>query len=243
LRRLAKRQPCRSKLRDAYPWIASPEHTSRRRTDRSRRLWEQRDTVRERPPSSASAKSQPRNRVSPSTDSPIRGARAALSPGHRRRPGRRGRPGPPHPGLLPAVRGGGPAPRRARRDLWGRHAVAPLLCRRGVRFCRAAGRARSRFLSVFDKPQHDALAVLFLKLRGQENIAAETLWGVWLFPLAALVFRSRFLLRFLGVWLALGGFAWVALSATGVLWPQYLHQLFRSSSLSSSGRSRSRYGC
>jgi Domain of unknown function (DUF4386) len=47
------------------------------------------------------------------------------------------------------------------------------------------------FLSVFDKPQQDALAVLFLKLRGQENIAAETLWGVWLFPLAVLVFRSR----------------------------------------------------
>jgi len=82
------------------------------------------------------------------------------------------------------------------------------------------------FLSVFDKPQQDALAVLFLKLRGQENIAAETLWGVWLFPLAVLVYRSRFLPRFLGVWLALGGFAWVAQSATGVLWPQYQRQLF-----------------
>lgn len=99
------------------------------------------------------------------------------------------------------------------------------------------------FLSVFGKPQQDALAVLFLKLRSQENIAAETLWGVWLFPLAALVYRSRFLPRFLGVWLALGGFAWVALSATGVLWPQYQRQLFRSSSLFSSGRSRSRCGC
>jgi hypothetical protein len=82
------------------------------------------------------------------------------------------------------------------------------------------------FLSVFDKPQQDALVVLFLKLRGQENIAAETLWGVWLFPLAVLVYRSRFLPRFLGVWLALAGFFWVAQSATGVLWPQYQRQLF-----------------
>lgn len=82
------------------------------------------------------------------------------------------------------------------------------------------------FLSVFDKPQQDALAMLFLKLRGQQNIAAETLWGVWLFPLAALVYRSRFLPRFLGVWLALCGFAYVVLSVTGVLWPQYQHQVF-----------------
>jgi hypothetical protein len=34
------------------------------------------------------------------------------------------------------------------------------------------------------------------------------------------VYRSRFLARFLGVWLALAGFAWVILSLTGVLLPQ-----------------------
>jgi hypothetical protein len=34
------------------------------------------------------------------------------------------------------------------------------------------------------------------------------------------VYRSRFLPRFLGVWLALAGFAWVILSLTGVLLPQ-----------------------
>jgi hypothetical protein len=44
--------------------------------------------------------------------------------------------------------------------------------------------------------------------------------GLWLFPLGLLVYRSRFLLRFLGVWLALAGFAWVILSLTGVLLPQ-----------------------
>jgi hypothetical protein len=35
------------------------------------------------------------------------------------------------------------------------------------------------------------------------------------------VYRSRFLPRFLGGWLALAGFAWVILSLTGVLLPQY----------------------
>src|SRR5258706_10339826 len=82
------------------------------------------------------------------------------------------------------------------------------------------------FLSVFDKPQQDALAMLFLKLRDHQNTAAEILWGVWLLPLAVLVYRSRFLPRFLGVWLAINGFAYVILSFTGVLLPQYQGKVF-----------------
>jgi len=50
--------------------------------------------------------------------------------------------------------------------------------------------------------------------------------GVWLFPLALLVYRSRFLPRFLGVWLAIGGFAYVILSLTGELLPQYQDKVF-----------------
>jgi Domain of unknown function (DUF4386) len=49
---------------------------------------------------------------------------------------------------------------------------------------------------------------------------------VWLFPLSALVYRPRFLPRFLGVWLALGGVAYVSLSLTSVLWPQYQGKAF-----------------
>src|SRR5271169_247025 len=77
------------------------------------------------------------------------------------------------------------------------------------------------FLSAFDKPQRDALAMLFIKLHGQGIGVAEIFWGLWLFPLGLLVFRSRFLPRFLGVWLALAGVAWVILSLTGLLLPQY----------------------
>ncbi|MFS8064631.1 MAG: DUF4386 domain-containing protein [Luteimonas sp.] len=77
------------------------------------------------------------------------------------------------------------------------------------------------FLSVFDKPQRDALAMLFLKLHGQEVLAAEILWGMWLFPLGLLVYRSRFLPRFIGVWLLVNGMAYVVTSLTGLLLPQY----------------------
>ncbi|MFZ3210863.1 MAG: DUF4386 domain-containing protein [Terriglobales bacterium] len=77
------------------------------------------------------------------------------------------------------------------------------------------------FLSIFEKPQRDALAMLFLNLHYYGFVVAEIFWGLWLFPLALLVYRSRFLPRFLGVWLAIAGFAWVILSLTGVLLPQY----------------------
>jgi hypothetical protein len=82
------------------------------------------------------------------------------------------------------------------------------------------------FLSVFDKPQRDSLAMLFLSLRDHQNTAAEVLWGVWLLPLAMLVYRSGFLPRFLGVWLTINGFAYVTLSFTGVLLPQYQDKVF-----------------
>ena len=76
-------------------------------------------------------------------------------------------------------------------------------------------------LSAFNKPQRDALVMLFLRLHDQEILAAEIFWGLWLFPLAILVYRSRFLPRFLGVWLMINGFAYLAMSLTGLLLPQY----------------------
>jgi hypothetical protein len=77
------------------------------------------------------------------------------------------------------------------------------------------------FLSVVEKPQRDALAMLFLNMHGRGLVFAELFWGLWLFPLASLVYRSRFLPRFLGGWLALAGTGWVTLSLVSILLPQY----------------------
>ena len=82
------------------------------------------------------------------------------------------------------------------------------------------------FLSIFDKPQRDALAMLFLNLHFHGLVVDEIFFGLWLLPLALLVYRSRFLPRFLGVWLAIDGLAWVILSLTGVLSPQYYDKVF-----------------
>src|SRR5438093_1664300 len=79
----------------------------------------------------------------------------------------------------------------------------------------------SDFLSILEKPQRDALAMLFLKLHGQGFVVSELFWGLWLFPLGLLVYRSRFLPRFLGVWLVINGVAYLVLSLTGFLLPRY----------------------
>lgn len=79
------------------------------------------------------------------------------------------------------------------------------------------------FLAVFSEPQHAALVMLFIRLHGQVIRAAEILWGLWLFPLGILTWRSnltpRILPRIIGVWLLVNGVAYVTLSFVGLLAP------------------------
>lgn len=77
------------------------------------------------------------------------------------------------------------------------------------------------FLAAFDKPQRDALALLFLKLHGQEIGAAMVFWGLWLLPLARLVLRSGFLPKVFGWGLVLNGSAYLAQSVSWSVLPQF----------------------
>jgi len=83
------------------------------------------------------------------------------------------------------------------------------------------------FSAVFEKPQRDALAFVFLRLHHQVDVAAEVLWGLWLIPLAILIWQSRFLPRLLAVWLSIAGVSYLALSFTGELLPQFYDTVFR----------------
>ncbi|PYX00850.1 MAG: DUF4386 domain-containing protein [Acidobacteria bacterium] len=83
----------------------------------------------------------------------------------------------------------------------------------------------SDFLAVLDKPQRDALAMLFIRLHGQGNVINEIFWGLWLFPFGVLVMRSGFLPRILGVWLIINGFAYLTTSLRGLLAPQYMEKV------------------
>lgn len=76
------------------------------------------------------------------------------------------------------------------------------------------------FLSVFDKPQRAALAMLFLQVHDHGFLINEIFAGLWLFPFGILVFRSVFVPRFLGVWLMFNGLAYLVISFTGILVPR-----------------------
>lgn len=82
------------------------------------------------------------------------------------------------------------------------------------------------YLSVLDKPQRDALGFLFLRLSGQGDVANEIFWGLWLFPFGALVIKSGFLPRVLGILLLVNGAAYVVVSLTSLLVPAYESVVF-----------------
>ena len=83
------------------------------------------------------------------------------------------------------------------------------------------------FLSVFDAAHRNALAMLFIRLHSQGIFIDEIFWGVWLFPFGLLVFRSGFLPRFIGVWLMINCFGYVALSVIALFFQPYYDTAFK----------------
>ncbi|MBI5473793.1 MAG: DUF4386 domain-containing protein [Ignavibacteriae bacterium] len=85
---------------------------------------------------------------------------------------------------------------------------------------------KGEVLKTFDLNQRQDFAMLFLRINDYGILALELFWGLWLLPLAILVYRSRFLPRFVGVWLMVNGIAYVVLSFTSLLLPQYRDTVF-----------------
>lgn len=81
-------------------------------------------------------------------------------------------------------------------------------------------------LAVFNEPQRNALAMLLLGVDTQGTLVSEVFWGLWLVPLGLLVYRSGFIPRLLGVWLIINGLAYITMSFTGLLLPQYSKTVF-----------------
>jgi hypothetical protein len=71
-------------------------------------------------------------------------------------------------------------------------------------------------------PQHiNALLMLFLDMHRYGIILAQIFWGLWLFPLGILIFKSRYLPRIIGILLVAACCAYVASSLTYLLMPIY----------------------
>lgn len=77
------------------------------------------------------------------------------------------------------------------------------------------------FLAPFTKPQLDALAYAFLRLRTLGVGINMVFWGLWLFPFGRLVARSGFLPRWIGHLLLVNGAAYVALAVVRLVIPAH----------------------
>ncbi|MGK0379305.1 DUF4386 domain-containing protein [Patiriisocius sp. Uisw_017] len=65
------------------------------------------------------------------------------------------------------------------------------------------------------------LISVFLNLHHQGIIIAQVFWGLWLFPLGYLVYKSGYMPRFIGVLLMIGCAGYVVDSFTLILLPQF----------------------
>lgn len=77
------------------------------------------------------------------------------------------------------------------------------------------------FLAAVARPDVEAFAYTFLRLRDLTNHVAMAYWGLWLFPLGQLVWRSGFLPRAIGALLLLGGLSYLALSVIAIATPHH----------------------
>ena len=75
----------------------------------------------------------------------------------------------------------------------------------------------AEYLKVFPIDQLQALAYFLLRLHGQGLVIAQIFWGLWLFPMGYLVFKSEFLPRILGILLVIGCFGYVMQSFSAIL--------------------------
>jgi uncharacterized protein DUF4386 len=79
------------------------------------------------------------------------------------------------------------------------------------------------YLSVFTKPQLDALALGFLRVHSNGVTVTTAFWGLWLFPFGILVIKSGFFPRLLGILLMVAGFAYLTTSVASIALPAYRH--------------------
>lgn len=84
--------------------------------------------------------------------------------------------------------------------------IAPLILLSGA-----------HYLSVFSKPQLDALSLSLLDLNAEGNTVGAVFWGLWLFPFGILVIRSGFFPRVLGILLLVAGSAYLTTSVVSIV--------------------------
>jgi hypothetical protein len=92
-----------------------------------------------------------------------------------------------------------------------------------------------RLAAAFPPQQLQALAALALRAHSQGFTLNGLFWGLWLFPFAALVWRSGFLPKFIAVLLSVAGVGWLVSSLTALVAPAALDAVRPIASLANKG--------
>ncbi len=80
---------------------------------------------------------------------------------------------------------------------------------------------KGQVLKALEAWQLQDLAVIFLKIRGYGITTAEIYWGLWLIPLALLIYKSDFIPKIFGVMLFISAIAYIVDSCTFLFFPNY----------------------
>jgi len=75
------------------------------------------------------------------------------------------------------------------------------------------------YLTAFGTDQVNAQMMLFLDLHEHGIFIAQLFWGLWLYPMGYLVYKSGFLPRIIGVLLMIGCFGYLIDSVVFILFP------------------------
>lgn len=78
------------------------------------------------------------------------------------------------------------------------------------------------FLSVFSRPQREALSLAFLYLGGNLSLVLTMFWGLWLIPFGILVIKSGWFPKVLGVLLMIAGIGYILTTFAFFVFPAQL---------------------
>lgn len=86
---------------------------------------------------------------------------------------------------------------------------------------------KGEVLNSFDLSRRQELAMLFLRVNDYTVSTLILFWGLWLFPLGILTYKSGFIPRFLGIWLLLNGCTFVIMSFMALVLPEYKDLVYK----------------
>jgi hypothetical protein len=76
------------------------------------------------------------------------------------------------------------------------------------------------FLTVFAKPQLDALGTLLIRMHSYGITVTSIFWGLWLIPFGMLVVRSEFIPRWIGYAMFAAAAGYLGYATAAILWPK-----------------------